>query len=90
MSGTTITVYTREHCHLCEAAIETCRRVGDTVDRDVTVETVDVDSDPTLRSEYGDRVPYVFVDGRPAFKYRVDEDELRRRLTEIRGGSPRL
>jgi len=33
-----------------------------------------------LREEYGDRVPYVFVDGWPAFKYRVDESELRRQL----------
>jgi hypothetical protein len=30
--------------------------------------------------EIGDRVPYVLVDGRPAFKYRVNEAELRRKL----------
>lgn len=81
MTETTITIYTRENCHLCEEAIDTCRRIGDAVERDVAIETVDVDGDPTLRSEYGNRVPYVFVDDRPAFKYRVDEDELRTRLT---------
>ena len=35
-----------------------------------------------LRAEYGDRVPYVFVDGWPAFKYEVDAAELRRQLRD--------
>lgn len=82
MTGTTtITVYTREDCHLCSDAIETIRSVSDTAPVDVSLELVDIDERPELRAEYGDRVPYVFVDGHPAFKYRVDEVELRDRLT---------
>lgn len=81
MTDTTITIYTREDCHLCETAIETCRRVSDAVSKNVTLDLVDVDEDPDLRARYGERVPYVLVDGRPAFKYRVDEAELRRELT---------
>lgn len=77
----TVTVYTREDCHLCEQAIETIRTVDESVDTDVSLELVDVDEDPQLRAEYGNRVPYVFVDGRAAFKYRVEKSELRRRLT---------
>ncbi|WP_423745775.1 glutaredoxin family protein (plasmid) [Haladaptatus sp. SPP-AMP-3] len=73
----TVTVYTRDDCHLCEDAIETVRRVADAVSSDVTLDLRDVDSDPQRRTEYGDRVPYVLVDGRPRFKYRVDEEELR-------------
>lgn len=80
MSEITITVYTRENCHLCEEAIETCERVGESVPTDVTLDFVDVDEDPDLRDRYGHRVPYILVDGRPAFKYRVDETELRQRL----------
>ena len=41
---------------------------------------MDVDADPDLREEYGERVPYVLVEGRPAFKFRVDPDEARRKL----------
>jgi glutaredoxin len=81
VSETTITIYTRENCHLCKEAIETIRRVSTSIQRDVTITVVDVDVDPELWAEYGDRVPYVFVDGRPAFKYRIDETALRRRLT---------
>lgn len=80
MSDTTVTLYTREDCHLCETAIETIRQVSESVPTNVTLDIVDVDGDPDLRAEYGDRVPYVFVDGRPAFKYRVDAAELRRLL----------
>ena len=76
----TVTVYSREECHLCEDAIETVRRVAADVARPVDVETVDVDADPDLREKYGERVPYVLVDDRPAFKFRVDAAELRDRL----------
>lgn len=76
----TVTVYSREDCHLCAEALETVREVAASVDAPVAVETVDVDDDPDLRAEYGDRVPYVLVDGAPAAKLRVDPADLRARL----------
>lgn len=75
-----VTVYSRDHCHLCHEAVETIEEAASAVDVPVTVEEVDVDADPQLREEYGDRVPYVLVAGRPAFKYRVDPDEAQRTL----------
>jgi thiol-disulfide isomerase/thioredoxin len=77
-----VTVYSREHCHLCEEAIETLDAAAAAVDVPVAVAEVDVDDDPELREEYGERVPYVLVDDRPAFKFRVDPDEARRRLRD--------
>jgi len=77
----TVTVYTREDCHLCQDAIATIRSVVESVNPPVEIELVDVDQNETLRAEYGDRVPYVLIDGRPAFKFRVDEREIRRKLT---------
>lgn len=78
----TITVYSREDCHLCEDALATVERVADGVATPVEVREVDVDTDPELRDAYGERVPYVLVDGRPRYKFRVDEADLRRRLTD--------
>jgi len=76
---TRIVVYGRADCHLCERARETVETVA--ADRaDVVVEEVDVDTDPTLREAYGDRVPVVTVGGEEAFEVRVDADELRARL----------
>lgn len=75
-----ITVYTRADCHLCEEAIETIRSVESAVDHPVNLDLVDVDDHPDLAERYGDRVPYVLIDGTPAFKYTIDERELERRL----------
>ncbi|PSP57996.1 thioredoxin family protein [Halobacteriales archaeon QH_8_67_36] len=82
MSAVSVTVYTRENCHLCEEAIATIERVAEEEDVAVELELVDVDTDADLREAYGERVPYVLLDGSPAFKYRVDERRLRRKLTE--------
>jgi len=82
MNSIEVTIYSREQCHLCEEAKATIEDVAGTVDRSVSIEEIDVDTDEKLRAEYGERVPYVFVDGWPAFKYEVDETELRRQLQE--------
>jgi len=82
MAAVDVTIYSRADCHLCEEAKATVERVAADVETPVTIEEVDVDTDETLRAEYGERVPYVFVDGWPAFKYEVDAEELRRQLQE--------
>ncbi len=69
---------TRARCHLCAIAAETLERVGAEVGL-VPVE-VDVDADPELQAEYGDRVPVVLLDGREHSYFTVDVDRLRRDL----------
>jgi glutaredoxin len=81
MSDVSVTVYTRENCHLCEEAVETIERVADDEGVTLDLDLVDVDTDPELRAEYGERVPYVLLDGSPAFKFRVDERRLRKKLS---------
>jgi glutaredoxin len=81
MSAVSVTVYTRENCHLCSEAIDTIERVAEEEGVAVDMDIVDVDTDKELREEYGERVPYILLDGSPAFKYRVDEGRLRRKLT---------
>ena len=81
MSEVSVTVYTREDCHLCEDAVDTIERVADEEGVAVDIDLVDVDTDAQLREEYGERVPYVLLDGSPAFKYHVDEGRLRRKLS---------
>jgi glutaredoxin len=75
-----VTVYSRENCHLCDEAKAIIEAVAEEVSAEVEIEEIDVDDDPDLREEYGERVPYVLVDGTPTFKFRVDEAELRRKL----------
>lgn len=74
-----VVLYTRKGCHLCEVVKETLtklhRRGG------FQWREVDVDSDEQLRRRFTDEVPVVFIDGRKAFKYRVNENEFLRKLS---------
>ena len=73
-----VVVYSRKGCHLCEIVKESLvklQRRGGFLWREV-----DVDSDEQLRREYNDQVPVVFIDGRKAFKYHMDEREFLRKL----------
>ncbi len=73
-----VVVYSRKGCHLCEVVKESLaklsRRGG------FTWREIDVDTDAELRREFNDQVPVVFIDGRKAFKYHMDEQELLRKL----------
>ncbi len=75
-----VTMYTREDCSLCVVARETIESVASGLGVPIDFNLVDVDEDPELAAEYGERVPYVLIDGHPAFKYEVDERELRLKL----------
>jgi glutaredoxin len=73
-----LTLLTRAGCHLCEAAAETLTRIG--AEAGLVPESIDVDSEPGLQAEYGDRVPVVLVDGREHSYFTVDVVRLRRDL----------
>jgi glutaredoxin len=73
-----VTVYTRAGCSLCAKAEDEVARICADVGAGWT--TVDVDSDPALQAEYGDRVPVIEVDGREHGFWRVEEDRLRAAL----------
>ena len=69
---------TRTNCHLCAVAGETLQRIAG--EAGLTAEERDVDSDPELQAEYGDRVPVVLLDGREHSYFTVDVVRLRRDL----------
>ena len=73
-----LTLYGRADCHLCEEM----RAVIEDVARQIplVLEHVDVDGDPALAAAYGAEVPVLSVNGRRAFKYRVEAPALRARL----------
>ena len=83
-----VVLYTRAGCHLCDEAKAVIRRaqallsqgVGGQADAPFAFREVDIDLDPELRQRYNEEVPVVFLDGKKAFKYRVDPREFRKRL----------
>jgi glutaredoxin len=73
-----VVVYSRKGCHLCEIVKESLGKLekrGGFTWRDI-----DVDSDAEIRRLYTDEVPVVFINGRKAFKYHMDEQEFLRKL----------
>lgn len=77
-AGDRLQLLTRAGCHLCEVAGETLDRIA--ADAGLAVERVDVDADPELQAEFGDRVPVVLLDGREHSYFTVDVPRLRRDL----------
>ncbi|GAC68010.1 glutaredoxin family protein [Gordonia soli] len=79
-----LTLLTRANCSACAAAQRDLSRIA--ADHDIDVEILDVDAaagagDPTLRAEYGDRLPVVLLDGVEHSYWEVDEPRLRADLT---------
>ena len=73
-----VEVMSRHECCLCVDAKEVVRRVAD--DGLCHWREVDVDMDEALATCYGHDVPVILINGRKAFKHRLDEQALRIRL----------
>lgn len=77
-----VRLYTRKGCHLCDEAqgwlIDLARRYPH------KLETVDVDTSPSLAAGFGDRVPVVQVAGRE-LSAPLRREHLERAFREARG-----
>jgi glutaredoxin len=77
-----VTLYTRAGCHLCDDAKNVLAAAQRRAAFDY--EERDIDADPELRRLYNEEVPVIAIDGRKAFKYRLDMDEFLKRLAARR------
>ena len=68
----------RAGCHLCLTAAEQLAPIATRAGLEPVL--VDVDADPELQAEYGDRVPVLLVDGREHSYFTLDVPRLRRDL----------
>ena len=75
-----VVLYTRAGCHLCDQVKATLTRLAKRGGLSFVWKEVDVDSDPELVRQFNEEVPVVFIDGKKAFKYRMDEREFLRLL----------
>ena len=78
---TTLTLYGKPGCHLCDDARAAVERV--TARRDVPLEQVDISRDPVLYKRYGERIPVLEMDGETVFEFFVDEVVLEQRLDRV-------
>lgn len=73
-----VTLYGKADCCLCDQAKDVLDRVGRRLPFEL--EVIDIEGDRDLVARFGHEIPVVFVDGRKAFKLRIDETELVRKL----------
>ncbi len=78
-----VTIYSKPGCHLCDEMKAVVHRTM--VDQDVSVEEVDISTDPDLLDRYGLEIPVLMIDERKVAKYRITESELRRILDRGKG-----
>jgi hypothetical protein len=75
-----VTLVRKPGCHLCDDAQLVVEKVC--ADLGVPWEAKDITEDRRLHDAYWEQIPVVLVDGRQHTFWRVNEERLRRALTE--------
>ncbi len=71
-------LYTSRQCGLCREMRSVLARVGQ--EYPLTITEIDIGVDPLLHARFAEQVPVLYLNGRKAFKYRLSEAALRRKL----------
>lgn len=78
----TVTLYSRAGCSLCVDAEEDIEAIRKTIPFDF--EIVDVDSDASFQTSYGERIPVVTLNGKVISQFYVDSARLRELIKEVK------
>jgi glutaredoxin len=76
-----VEIYSRPECHLCDEAKEVVERVRRRYS--FALQVINIEEDPRLEAAYGAEVPVIFINGNKAFKYRVNEVELEKKVKRL-------
>jgi len=78
----TVTVYSKAECHLCEDAIAGLRRLQD--EYSFEIDELDITADESLHRAYFERIPVIALDGEELCEYFLQEALVRERLESRR------
>ena len=81
---TSVVLYTRAGCCLCEQARQVLERVRGK--HPFALAERDIEENDGLLRQYLERIPVVEIDGREAFELFVEESELERLLCRVEAG----
>jgi glutaredoxin len=74
----TLTLYSKPDCHLCEDAVTVLRALQEELAFEFR--ELDITADDALHRSYFERIPVLELDGEELCEYFVDEKLLRERL----------
>jgi glutaredoxin len=78
----TVTVYSRQGCHLCENAENILEQLRDELT--FSLEILYIDDRPDLEKLYGTEVPVIHINGEHHDFYKIDEERFRTSLEKHR------
>ena len=73
-----VVVYSKPGCCLCDELKQQLQRLG--AGQRFELREVNILEDKQAFERFQEQIPVVFINGRKAFKYRLDEKEFLRRL----------
>ena len=73
-----VEIYSKKDCCLCDKVKELINKVG--LEVPFSYKEVDIADNEELLRKYERDIPLVFINGKKAFKFRVDEVEFRKKL----------
>jgi hypothetical protein len=80
--ATSVVLYSRPGCHLCDDAAAILGRVGPELG--ITWSTVDIRSDPLLFEQFRYRIPVIEVIGGPTLDWPTTAERVRRAVLSCR------
>lgn len=80
----TVEILTKDECCLCEEVKTVLKEVQKI--RVFDIKEVDITSDTALLERYKEEIPVVLINGRKAFKYRIDASNFIKKLDRIKKG----
>jgi len=78
-----VVVYSKPGCCLCDEVKENLKRLK--ASYAFNLREVDILEDPEAHERFKEEIPVVFINGKKAFKYRLDEKQFLKKLESDRG-----
>lgn len=73
-----VEMLSKPDCHLCDEAKALLTAMQS--QHAFVLREINIAEQAELLAQYGDEIPVIFIDGRKAFKYRIDPQQFVRRL----------
>ena len=80
-SAVRIEMFSRPGCHLCDEARDVIEQARSHFPFEFRI--INIENERKLEAAYGAEIPVVRINGNKAFKYRVDSQELERKLRRL-------
>ena len=78
-----VVVYSKPGCCLCDEVKEKLKRLQ--ASHAFNLREVNILEDPEAQRKFKEEIPVVFINGKKAFKYRLDEKQFLKKLQGARG-----